>query len=213
MFTGIVEEIGILKEIKRNARSLQLKIQAKIVMDNLHLGDSIAVNGVCLTVTKFSLNNFDVDVMPVTFNDTALADLKYGSLLNLERAMSVNSRFGGHIVSGHVDGVGFIKSITQQDNAMVYKITTNSEIIKYCNSKGSIAVDGTSLTIIETGIDWFSFGLIPHTQTKSILGQKKIGEAVNLENDVLVKQLFSNQKVSRKSSNISTSFLQQHGYL
>ncbi len=213
MFTGIVEEIGVLKEIKRGIKSLQLKIQANIIMHNLLIGDSIAVNGVCLTVTKFSHNDFDVDVMPITFKDTTLANLKCGSMLNLERAMSANGRFGGHIVSGHVDGVGFIKNVNKQDNAIIYTITTVDEIIKYCISKGSIAVDGTSLTIIDVGINWFSIGLIPHTQCKSILGQKKVGCLVNLENDILVKQLFSIQEKSNNNSGISTSFLQKHGYL
>lgn len=213
MFTGIVEEIGHLGQIKRSGKSLQLNIQAKIITQGLHLGDSIAVNGVCLTVTSFTATNFWVDVMPITFQDTNLVNLQYGDSINLERAMAANGRFGGHIVSGHVDGVGVIRKIELNENAYIYQISAPAEIIKFCIKKGSIAIDGTSLTIVDVGSDWFSVSLIPHTQLMSIIGKKKIGDKVNLESDILAKQVFQANQKNTANSGISASFLQQHGYL
>ena len=215
MFTGIVEEIGSIAQIKRGGKTLELVINAKIIMSDMKLGDSIAVNGVCLTVTHFNKNNFSVDVMPVTFNATNLAKLSNGSAVNLERAMAANGRFGGHIVSGHIDGVGEIIACSRLENAIVYKIGLAPELANLCVAKGSIALDGTSLTLFEVGVDFICVSLIPHTQEMSLLGQKNLGEIINIECDILAKQMRQTLQQGQKSSEskITSGFLQQHGYL
>lgn len=215
MFTGIIEEIGTLARINRKGQTLELLINAQLVTQDVKVGDSIAVNGVCLTVTKFSSTNFTADVMPVTFNNTALAKLQAGSLVNLERAMAANGRFGGHIVSGHVDTIGKILTCTAIENAKLYRISIASHLTKFCIAKGSIAVDGTSLTIVNCGRDWFEISLIPHTQKESIIGSKKVGEWVNLECDALAKHLLNANQMthSYESSKVNENFLQEHGFL
>lgn len=213
MFTGIIEEIGNIAQIKRGGKTLELVINASLIMSDIKLGDSIAVNGVCLTVTRYTKNNFSVDVMPVTFNATNLAELKNGSEVNLERAMAANSRFGGHIVSGHVDGVGKIIARDQLESAVIYKIALASELTNLCVAKGSIALDGTSLTLVEVTSNYLSVALIPHTQKMSLLGRKQIGESINIECDILVKQMQKMYAKSEKNSKITSGFLLEHGFL
>jgi riboflavin synthase len=213
MFTGIIEEIGNIAQIKRGGKTLELVINASLIMSDIKLGDSIAVNGVCLTVTRYTKNNFSVDVMPVTFNSTNLAELKNGSEVNLERAMAANGRFGGHIVSGHVDGVGKIIARDQLENAVIYKIALASELTNLCVAKGSIALDGTSLTLVEVTSNYLSVALIPHTQKMSLLGRKQIGESINIECDILVKQMQKMYAKSEKNSKITSGFLLEHGFL
>lgn len=213
MFTGIIEEIGNIAQIKRGGKTLELVINASLILSDIKLGDSIAVNGVCLTVTRYTKNNFSVDVMPVTFNATNLAELKNGSEVNLERAMAANGRFGGHIVSGHVDGVGKIIARDQLENAVIYKIALASELTDLCVAKGSIALDGTSLTLVEVTSNYLSVALIPHTQKMSLLGRKQIGESINVECDILVKQMQKMYSKSAQDSKITSGFLLEHGFL
>ena len=187
MFTGIVEEIGTLKSVQKGRHSAVLRIQAKKILEDVHIGDSIAVNGICLTVTEFSANEFAADVMHETMSRTNLGQLRQGSPVNLERAMAANGRFGGHIVSGHVDGTGTIASITRDDNAIWYTISAPPAILRYIVEKGSITIDGTSLTVARVSDKDFAISAIPHTVAVTILGQKKVGDQVNLENDILGK--------------------------
>ncbi|MCM3566936.1 riboflavin synthase [Neobacillus mesonae] len=219
MFTGIIEEIGILSNMKRTGESFVLTIEAKRILDDVHLGDSIAVNGVCLTVTSFTGNRFTVDVMPETVKATSLKDLKRGSKVNLERAMAAGGRFGGHFVSGHIDGTGVIKSKNAFENAVYYEIEADPHLMKYIILKGSIAVDGTSLTVFGVTENSFTISLIPHTLSETVLGLKGAGDVVNLECDMLgkyighfFKNLQSDQQQSQKSG-ITSQFLQENGFL
>ncbi len=187
MFTGIVEEIGTLKSVNKGINSAVIRIKAKKILEDVHIGDSIAVNGICLTVTEFSQSEFAADVMHETMNCTNLGQLRQGSPVNLERAMAANGRFGGHIVSGHVDGTGTIASITRDDNAIWYTISAAPEILRYVVEKGSITIDGTSLTVARVSDKDFAISAIPHTVAVTILGQKRVGDKVNLENDIIGK--------------------------
>lgn len=213
MFTGIIEEIGSISRIVSAGKSLQLEVIATKVCQESKIGDSIAVNGVCLTVTKFNPRGFSADVMPVTFRDTNLALLKSGSLVNLERAMAANGRFGGHMVSGHVDGVGAISGIAVNENALIYRIQLNAQLLNNCILKGSIAIDGTSLTIAGIGNGYIEVSLIPHTRKESVLGYKKVGDGVNIECDMLLKKVSEQLNDNKTSSRIDMSFLRDNGFL
>lgn len=221
MFTGIIEELGTVTHIKTVKDSQELKINCNKILSDISLGDSIAINGVCLTVTTFDDKCFCVDVMPETYKSTSLSRLKTNVKVNLERALAVGGRLGGHFVSGHVDGVGEITSITKNNNAWNYGIRLDKELLKYCLLKGSIAVDGTSLTIFEIGDDFVGISLIPHTVTNSILGQKKVGDIVNIECDMLGKYAINllqspnnpNGSVLNHQSKINVDFLQQQGFM
>lgn len=187
MFTGIVEEVGTVAGIRRSAANCTLSVDATNVMEDLHIGDSMAVNGICLTVVDFDRRRFTVDVMNETWRRTSLGVLRHGSGVNLERALPVNGRFGGHIVTGHIDGTGSISSVRREGNAVWYRIAARNEILEGIVEKGSVAVDGISLTVAEvTGRD-FSVSIIPHTLAQTVLGEKRVGGVVNLENDVLGK--------------------------
>ena len=212
MFTGIVEEIGTVKKIARGQKAY-LEIQADRIFSDIHIGDSIAVNGVCLTVTGFSGKVFTADVMNETFSRSSLGSLKAGSHVNLERAMSANGRFGGHIVSGHIDGTGKIINIKKDGNAVWYKISADENIIKYTVEKGSIAIDGISLTVARVERDNFSVSIIPHTSEETILSEKKPGDTVNLENDIIGKYVerFLNFDKTEKSD-ITRDFLAKYGF-
>ena len=187
MFTGIIEEVGKIKNISKTSSGILLTISADKVLRDCNLGDSIAVNGICLTVTKFDNDSFTVDVMNETVRKTTLYKLAQNSYVNLERAMLINSRFGGHIVSGHIDGTGTISDIKKDGIAFIYKINTTKEITKYIINKGSITIDGISLTVVSVSDTSFTVSIIPHTMTVTILGKKKIGDMVNLENDCIAK--------------------------
>jgi riboflavin synthase len=185
IFTGIIEEIGQVKQIKRGQQSFSLSIKAAKVLEEVKLGDSIAVNGVCLTVTGYSGASFEADVMPETYQRTTLKTLKSGSPVNLERALRLSDRLGGHLVQGHVDGIGTIINKSVEDIAILYGIEAPAEILKYVVKKGSIAVDGVSLTVVEVDNNRFSVSLIPHTAKLTILGWKREGDPVNLETDII----------------------------
>ena len=189
MFTGIIEEIGIIKSIRTKNEAMELSIAAKEILSDVRLGDSIAINGVCLTVTSFDNEEFSVDVMPETFRATAMSGLITGSVVNLERALSLGDRLGGHFVTGHVDGVGEITQIIPCDNAVNYTIKLDAELLRHCIFRGSIAVDGISLTIFGVSESEIKLSLIPHTLTHTILGQKKVGDKVNIEGDMLSKHV------------------------
>lgn len=187
MFTGIVEEVGRVASIRKGAHSCVLTVQASTVLADVHLGDSIATNGVCLTVTDFTRSTFSADVMHETLNRSSLGALRPGSAVNLERAMLAGGRFGGHIVSGHIDGTGTIRSIKEDDNAVWYTIEAPRDILLFIVEKGSIAIDGISLTVARVDTDTFSVSIIPHTRAQTNLASKRVGDVVNLENDVIGK--------------------------
>ena len=215
MFTGIIEEIGKVTQIQKGTHSAILQIQAKIVLEQLKIGDSVAVNGVCLTVTSISSHSFTADVMHETLNRSALSALTCGSSVNLERAMPANGRFDGHIVAGHVDGVGKIMQIRRDDNAVWFTIQANSYIMHYIVEKGSIAIDGISLTVASLSADSFCVSIIPHTAKVTTLGMRKIGDTVNLENDIIGKYvekfLMPTAPTSQKNT-FTREWLLQHGY-
>lgn len=216
MFTGIIEEIGSIKQIIRGNEAIILEIEAKKILEDVKLGDSIAVNGVCLTVTTFSHHRITVDVMPETVRATSLQALQAGSNVNLERAMIANGRFGGHFVSGHVDGTGIIQDKKRVANAVYYTISVQENLSRYLMLKGSVTVDGTSLTIFGVSDNTFTISLIPHTLNETILGGKGKGDTVNIEVDMLAKYMDHLLKQEdRGTSNkhgMSASFLEEHGF-
>lgn len=209
MFTGIIEEIGTITSIKRKPHALELTIRANVVLEDVKRGDSIAVNGVCLTVSSFTPHTFTVDVIPETFQSTTLAQLSTNKPVNLERAMAANGRFGGHFVSGHVDGIGVIRSIKRETNAITKKIELDPSLMKHMMFKGSVAVDGTSLTVFHVDRTSISISLIPTTQNDSLIGKKGIGEKVNIECDMLAK--YTERMLASKSS-MSKDWLQEQGF-
>lgn len=187
MFTGIVEELGEIRAIHREADSITLTIRASTVLDDVHHGDSIAVNGVCLTVVEFGDDFFNADLMQETLDRSSLGQVEVGSKVNLERATAVGQRLGGHIVQGHVDGTGKVISRTPGERWEVVRISLPEQLSKYVVEKGSIAVDGTSLTVSAVGEGFFEVSLIPTTLTDSVIGSAAVGTKVNLEVDVLAK--------------------------
>ncbi|GIP32334.1 riboflavin synthase [Paenibacillus sp. J2TS4] len=188
MFTGLIEEIGTLRRISRQGQAMILTIEGKRVLEDVQLGDSIAVNGVCLTVVAFDGTTFTVDVVPETFRKSTLHRLAPGQPVNLERAMSIQSRFGGHIVQGHVDATAVITARDNEDNAVIFRIEPDDgAVLKYIVPKGSITVDGISLTVVEAEETYFTISIIPHTLAQTVLQSKKPGDPVNIECDVLSK--------------------------
>lgn len=214
MFTGIVEELGTIANMQQSGEAMKLTIHAKKILSDVHLGDSIAVNGICLTVTSFTTTSFTVDAMPETMQSTSLRMLKPHSKVNLERAMAANGRFGGHFVSGHIDGIGTILNKKQHYNAVYYKIAISDELLRYCLQKGSIAVDGTSLTIFDIDESSITISLIPHTVSESVIGTKNAGDIVNIECDMIGKYIerFITKPTKRVGS-MTESFLQENGFL
>lgn len=231
MFTGIIEEVGKVGHVVSGTTSGEIKIKAKKVLENTKVGDSIAVNGVCLTVTSLAADGFTADVMPVTLGCTNLGKLKTGDSVDLERAMAADGRFGGHIVSGHIDGTGTITEMKNDGNAVWVRVAASNEIIARIIEKGSIAIDGISLTVAKLHSDSFQVSIIPHTGEETILLKKKPGDMVNLENDIVGKYVqrllmvgqstqagISNSLANKPgtgeatSSNITLEFLQKNGF-
>ena len=206
MFTGIIEEIGTVRRIEHGAKGARLTIQAKTVLEDTRIGDSIATNGVCLTVVSMTGDSFSADVMAESLRRSSLGTLQGGSPVNLERAMAANGRFGGHIVSGHIDGTGTIASQKREDNAVWVKIKTPAPLLRYIVEKGSIAIDGVSLTVAAVTDTDFSVSIIPHTGAQTILLGKKPGDPVNLECDVIGKYV-EKLTAPHKTGGISTNFL------
>ena len=215
MFTGIVEEIGTIRAIRRGDHSSVLSIGARTVLSDLKIGDSVAVNGVCLTATSRDSGGFTADVMHETLNRSSLGSLTAGSHVNLERAMAADGRFGGHFVSGHIDGTGTITALRRDDNAVWYTVAAPSALLRYIVEKGSVTIDGISLTVAAVGETWFSVSIIPHTAAVTILGEKRAGDTVNLENDIIgkyVEKLLKPQQTEQTQSKISLEFLTENGF-
>ena len=220
MFTGIIEEMGTVSSIAEGSLSAVITIQAFKVLEGSQTGDSIAVNGVCLTVTSIHGSFFTADVMAETLRKSSLGSLSKGSHVNLERAMPMNGRFGGHIVSGHIDGTGTVVSKVKEDNAVWVKINASQDILKYIVLKGSVAIDGTSLTVAGLDDSTFSVSVIPHTASETILLQKSTGDIVNLENDIIGKYIerllsFQNNNDYRdtcSSPALTVDFLLENGF-
>jgi len=214
MFTGLIEEIGTMEGSVNGEKSMKLTLRASKVLENIKIGDSISTNGVCLTVANFTSTTFTVDVMPETMRNTNLSKLKQGSLVNLERALKVNDRLGGHIVNGHVDGTGTIKDFKVEDNATWVIIETSPEVIKYIIPKGSIAIDGTSLTVVEVADNFFRVSIIPITKEETILLKKKVGDEVNIECDIVgkyIERFLTFKEVKKKT--LDMKFLADNGFL
>lgn len=215
MFTGIIEETGKVKSISSERGTIL--IEASRVLEKTNIGDSIAVNGVCLTVTTIQGNAFSADVMPETLRVSSLGKLVPGSKVNLERAMAADGRFDGHIVSGHIDGTGKIESFKRDENAVWVTVSAPKEILDLIIYKGSIAIDGISLTVAYVDDKVFRVSIIPHTGQETTLLTKNPGDIVNLENDVIgkyVKKLFGNSKENPESDDggITESFLRENGF-
>ncbi|MDR1089294.1 MAG: riboflavin synthase [Coriobacteriales bacterium] len=187
MFTGIIEAVGTLERVQRARASSALTLERPRCFDDLRLGDSVAVDGVCLTVARLDAQSFCADVMHETLERSTLGGLRRGSRVNLERALPVTGRFGGHIVSGHIDGCGTLARIEQDDNAHWYTVEADGGILRYVVLKGSIALDGISLTVAQLTPRSFSVSIIPHTSEETTLSTKRVGDTVNIENDVLGK--------------------------
>lgn len=215
MFTGIVEELGTIRAVRRGAASAVLSIGAAEVLSDLKIGDSVAVNGVCLTVTSLDDGGFTADVMHETLGRSSLGALAPGGRVNLERAMPANGRFGGHIVSGHIDGTGKIASVRPDDNALWYTIYAAPELLRYIVEKGSITIDGISLTVAAVDETSFSVSLIPHTAAVTTLGKKRAGDTVNLETDIIgkyVEKLLRPAPEPERQGGISWEFLAENGF-
>ncbi|WP_163527523.1 riboflavin synthase [Halobacillus ihumii] len=214
MFTGIIEEMGSVKNIKSKSEALELSIIAKEILSDIDLGDSISINGVCLTVTSYSDQSIEFDVMPETFRATNLHQLKQGSTVNLERAMAAGGRFGGHLVSGHIDGTGEIVAKKSESNAVYYEIELPDELIHYFVYKGSITVDGTSLTVFGVEENRVTISLIPHTMDHTVLGDKEPGDQVNIECDMIGKYVahFLGKEPESSQSKLTKDFLDENGF-
>ena len=223
MFTGIIEETGKVEAVAKGSNSAVITIAAVKVLEDIKIGDSIAVNGVCLTVTSISGRKFSADVMAETLRRSSLGSLKHGSMVNLERAMAANGRFGGHIVSGHIDGVGVISSFEKEDNAVWVEIETPAKILRYIVEKGSITIDGISLTVAKLTDSSFAGSVIPHTGEETTLLNRNPGDIVNLENDIVgkyVERLMNfktddrdNKSEERNNSDsITMNFLNENGF-
>ncbi|MCY9657067.1 riboflavin synthase [Paenibacillus chondroitinus] len=223
MFTGIIEEIGHMRRIHSVGQAMVLTIGAKKILEDVHLGDSISVNGVCLTVISFDNESFSVDVMPETYRKTNLRKLQAGTRVNLERAMAANGRFGGHIVQGHVDSTATIISRIPEENAVVYRFEPEDKhIFRYIIAGGSITIDGISLTVVDVTERDLAVSIIPHTLAQTVLHDKKAGDTINMECDVLGKYMERLLKFgpadasagnSKKQSTLSASFLADHGFM
>jgi riboflavin synthase len=218
MFTGLIEEVGEITSVTRKGNSAQITVKAGKILKDTKLGDSISTNGVCLTVTEKTSNTFTVDVMPETMNRSNLKNLKYGSKVNLERALRVGDCLDGHMVSGHVDGLGKIANYRKEDNAVWITIEADKSLLKYIIEKGSIAIDGTSLTVAYVDDRSFKVSIIPHTGEATTLLDKKIGDEVNLECDMVVKYIekfmkFEENKSEESNSNLNEDFLRQNGFM
>ena len=221
MFTGIIEEVGTLLATRKASKSESLTIEAPYVLQDAKVGDSIAVNGICLTATSISGNTFTADVMAETMRRTSLGTLHTGSKVNLERAMAAGGRFGGHIVSGHIDGTGTIANMEREENAVWVTIETTPQIMKYIIEKGSIAIDGISLTVATVSTDRFQVSIIPHTGEETILLKKASGDLVNLENDIIGKYVEKLMGIGKKEESklehekktgITMEFLEEFGF-
>lgn len=215
MFTGLVEEIGKVQSIIKSTKSARIIIKASRVLEGVGIGDSLCTNGVCLTVTEFTSHSFSVDVMAETMRRSNLHKLSTGDEVNLERALRVGDRLGGHIVSGHIDGMGTITSYENEDNAIWVTIETSTEVLRYIVQKGSIAIDGISLTVAYVDETVFKVSIIPHTKEVTTLLRKKVGDVVNLECDMIgkyIEKLLLSREQAPVKKGIDMNFLSEHGF-
>lgn len=217
MFTGIVEEMGAITVLKKTLAGAKLTILATTVMADLKIGDSVSVNGICLTVVSKTDRDFSVEVSPETLSVTTLGNYPVGMPVNLEQAMKLNERIGGHLVAGHVDGVGVIRSRQQDANAILLAIEAPQNILRYCVAKGSITVDGVSLTINDLNEKGFSVAIIPHTAKVTTLGLKQVNDSVNLESDLIGKYverlLQERSQLLKTTPVIDKDYLQKRGLI
>lgn len=217
MFTGLVEELGTIRSIHKGQKSVRLSVNAQVVVSDVKLGDSIAVNGTCLTVVEFGAGWFAADVMPETVKKTVLASLKPGDRVNLERTLTLQTRLGGHMVSGHIDGVGEIMAKEKNDIAIIFRIGAAPAVLRYIVKQGSVAVDGISLTVVDFTDSWFSVSIIPHTAAMTTLGYKEVGQPVNVEADIIGKYVekfmgLTADKPAAAPSALTRDFLLQNGF-
>mgnify|MGYP002774961402 CR=1 FL=1 len=224
MFTGLVAELGSVERLAEGKDTCRLSVRARKVLGGLKVGDSVAVNGVCLTVTDLRSNGFTADVMPETVRRTTMHGLRPGDRVNLERALRLADGLDGHIVQGHVEGVGTVTKVRPEGNALVYTIAAPAELTPYIVEKGSVTVDGVSLTVIQAGDTEFGVSLIPHTAAQTTLGYKKPGDTVNLETDILARYIgrFLSRRFgspvgtaedgSRKDDGLTMDFLRRNGF-
>ena len=215
MFTGIVEEVGKVVGMNRGTKSVKLTVAASLIFSDLGIGDSVSTNGVCLTVTHISGNTFTADVAHESLNRSTLGVLKLQSSVNLERAMSACGRFGGHIVTGHIDGSGVIQAVKADDIAIWYTIATSSRIMAYIVEKGSITIDGISLTVATVTDKTFSVSVIPHTASQTTLRDRKVGDTVNLENDIVgkyIEKLMCPPQETASTTKLSMEKIAQYGF-
>jgi riboflavin synthase len=212
MFTGIIEERGKVKAVRKGVKSSAFMISAETVLKDIAIGDSINTNGVCLTVTAFDGDCFSVDVMPETMRGTNLGTLKAESEVNLERALQLSGRLGGHLVSGHIDGTGVISSIKKEDNAVWYTVAAGNEILRYLIPKGSVALDGISLTVVHVGLASFDVSVIPHTHSATTISGKKSGDIVNIECDQVGKYIEKFTGTQNRGNKIDKDFLDKYGF-
>ena len=230
MFTGLIAELGTVERMAEGSTTCQLTVRARKILPGVKIGDSIAVNGVCLTVVHLQGSSFTADVMPETVRRTTLHLLQPGDKVNLEKALRPTDGLDGHIVQGHVEGVGTIQQIVTEGNALVYRIKTPGELLRYIVEKGSIAVDGISLTVTEADDSGFGVSLIPHTAKMTTLGYKSVGDPVNLETDILARyvekmlgfpkgekdgierQTAGADKKPNPDSELTEEFLLRHGF-
>lgn len=208
MFTGIIEEVGRLK----NLDSGRIEIFCEKILSDMKIGDSISTNGVCLTVVDFSENFFAADIMPETFRKTSLAEISAGGVVNLERALRVGDRFGGHIVSGHIDGTGKILNIRAEGNALFINISAENFLLRQIAAKGSVALDGISLTVVDADSENFSVSMIPHTREVTNFKFKRIGSLVNIETDVLAKYVDRLINFKNSPQTLTKEFLFENGF-
>lgn len=213
MFTGIAEEIGQIIAIRHGAASARLQIAAEKILDDLQIGDSVAVNGVCLTATEVKAGSFCADAMPETLRRTSLSTLKAGSRVNLERALQLNGRLGGHIVSGHIDGRATLCDRRQEDNALWLWLEADRRLLRYIIEKGSVALDGISLTVAAVRGGRFAVSLIPHSAGQTTLGERRVGDKVNLECDIIMKYIERLlQPENAHTEGVSAEFLRRCGF-
>ena len=216
LFTGIVEELGVIKNVENKKDKYSFKIEAKKVLEDVNTGDSICTNGVCLTVTDFSMNDFTVDVMPETIRQSNLKSLKKGSLVNLERAVKPTDRLGGHIVSGHIDGEGIIKEYRKEGNAWWITVKPEKKLLKYVIKRGSIALDGVSLTVAYVDDDVFKASIIPHTGVETILLKKEVEDKLNIECDLMgkyIEKILNIKENKAEDKKINMNFLKENGFI
>lgn len=217
MFTGLIEDIGIVRKIDKKGNLVNLLIECNLDLTGTGVGDSIAVDGVCLTVVEPLTRGFRVEVSPETLQRTNLGEIKEKQKVNLERAMRLSDRLGGHIVLGHIDGVGKVEEISKDINSTRMKISASKDIMKYMIEKGSVAIDGISLTVNEYSENEFGINVIPHTASHTTLGEKKVGDTINIENDMIgkyVERFLSKGSIGEGGdSKINIEFLSKHGFV